>query len=246
MSIYIQWDGRASKGTIRRRLLVNALVDSDEAARQLPAGLRPHVIDGGTVVGCCLLDIDSIRPAALPALVGKRLRAAAHRVSVEWDDDAGGTTVGVYVPVRHTDSHAAKLLGGRWFPGIHRPAAIEIASDRRHLDWSVEPDDHAAGYAITFSASIGSWSSQAEGEPIGATCLSAAVGLSPDRHGKLEAARMEPGHRRALPVEIHSIDSAFLARFTTAQPAPSYLMRDVDVTWTKARAPRPSLAGVRA
>ncbi len=89
--------GRAVHGTIRRRLLVNALVDPDEAARYLPAGLRPHVTRGGTVVGCCLLDIDSIRPASLPGNVGARLRAAAHRVSVEWEDDMGATTVGVYV-----------------------------------------------------------------------------------------------------------------------------------------------------
>jgi hypothetical protein len=61
------------------------------------------------------------------------------------------------------------------------------------------------------------------------------VGLSPDHHGALEAARMEPDHRRALQVEIGYLDSAFLAGFTTAPRAPSYLMRDVDVTWTKVR-----------
>ena len=97
-------------GTIRRRLLVNALVDPDEAAGHLPTGLRPHVTEGGTVIGCCLLDIDAIRPASLPAGVGSRLRAAAHRISVEWEDGAGATSVGVYVPVRHTDSRAATKL----------------------------------------------------------------------------------------------------------------------------------------
>lgn len=49
---------------------------------------------------------------------------------------------------------------------------------------------------------------------------------------------MEPDHRRALQVEIDDLDSGFLAGFTTAQRAPSYLMRDVDVAWTKGRAPR--------
>jgi len=38
-------------------------------------------------------------------------------------------------------------------------------------------------------------------------------------------------------VEIDHLASAFLAGFTSARPAPSYLMRDVDVTWTKVRAP---------
>src|ERR671918_3138778 len=89
---------RVVLGTIRRRLLVNVLVDPDEAARALPAGLRPHLTDGGTVVGCCLLDIADIRPAPLPRLLGTGLRAVAHRISVEWDDEFGATTVGVYVP----------------------------------------------------------------------------------------------------------------------------------------------------
>src|SRR3954452_11966124 len=93
---------RRTRGVIRSRLLVNAVVDPAEAARRLPAGLRPHVVGGGTVVGCCLLDIAAIRPAPLPAVVGMSLRAAAHRISVEWDDSVGGTSVGVYVPLRLT------------------------------------------------------------------------------------------------------------------------------------------------
>ena len=61
---------RVIRGTIRRRLLVNAVVDPDEAARRLPVGLRPHVTALGTVVGCCLLEIDRIRPAYLPERAG--------------------------------------------------------------------------------------------------------------------------------------------------------------------------------
>jgi hypothetical protein len=229
--------GRAVRGTIRRRLLVNALVAPDEAARHLPAGLRPHATDGGTVVGCCLLDIDSIRPASLPAMLGTRLRAAAHRISVEWDNEFGATTVGVYVPIRHTDSRAARAIGGRWFPGVHHMAAVELADDGRRLRWSVEPSDRAGEYGVRVNASIPPMPSSMPCEPIGETCLSAAVGLSPDHHGVLEAARMEPDHRRAQQVDIDHLDSAFLAGFTSAQPAPSYVMRDVDVTWTNVRAP---------
>src|SRR5918994_217777 len=113
-----------SHRTIRSRLLVNALVDPDEAAQRLPNGLRPHVTGEGTVVGCCLLDIVAIRPARLPAMVGTSLRAAAHRISVEWDDDSGATTVGVYVPLRLTHSWAAIAFGGRVLPGVHRRAPV--------------------------------------------------------------------------------------------------------------------------
>src|SRR5262245_36571416 len=92
---------RTVRGTLRRRLLVNAVVDPDEAAGRLPAGLRPHVTAGGaTVVGCCLLEIDDLRPDPVPARAGVALRAAAHRISAEWDagdDDGGAPVVGVFV-----------------------------------------------------------------------------------------------------------------------------------------------------
>lgn len=229
---------RTVKGIIRRRLLVNALVDPDEATRYLPAALRPHVTDGGTVVGCCLLEIDCIRPVPLPAMMGRRLRAAAHRISTEWEDDSGVTTVGVYVPVRHTDSRAAVMLGGRWFPGVHRRAAIEVVEADDGLCWTVAPLDGDTGFGIRVVASTSLTDPSIAYEPIGGTCLSAAVGVSPDHHGILEAARMEPDHRRAQQVMIDHLESEFLAGFASAQPAPSYLMRDVAVTWTPAGAPR--------
>ena len=185
--------------------------------------------DGGTVVGCCLLEIDHIRPALLPATMGKRLRAAAHRISTEWED-AAGVTIGVYVPVRHTDSRAAVTLGGRWFPGVHRRAAIEVVESADELCWTVAPVDGDTGFGIRVVASTSVATSSTAYETIGATCLGAAVGISPDHHGILEAARMAPEHRRAQQVTIDHLISEFLAGFASAQPAPSYLMRDVAVT----------------
>jgi hypothetical protein len=229
-------DRRAIRGTIRRRLLVNVVVDPDEAAHRLPAGLRPHVTGDGTVVGCCLLEIEHVRPTGIPAVLGTGLRAAAHRISAEWDDQSG-TTAGVYVPLRHTDSRPARALGGRWFPGVHRPASIQIAGDERDLCWSVEPRDGARGFAIRVEASLPSTEAAEPCEPIGGSCLAAAVGLSPDHHGVLEAARMEPEHRAALRVEVEDLHSQFLTGFKSARPAPSYLVRDVRVTWTPAPAP---------
>lgn len=226
------------RGTIRSRLLVNALVDPDEAAQRLPHGLRPHVTGRGTVVGCCLLDIVAIRPARLPAMAGASLRAAAHRISVEWDDDFGETTAGVYVPLRLTDSRAAIALGGRVFPGVHRRASIELAHSKERVAWSVVAGNDPGAYSVSIEASRREVAPSARCEPIGGTCLSAEVGLSPGHDGTLEAARMTPRHRSAQSVEVHHLASAFLASFTTAEPAPSYLMRDVDVMWTRERVPR--------
>ena len=124
--------GGSIRGTLRSRLLINTLVDPDEVTSHLPEGVRPHVTTGGTVVGCCLLDIAAVRPAPVPATLGSRLRAAAHRISVEWDDECGLTEVGVYVPTRHTDSRTAILAGGRRFPGVPSPR-----EDRGGRRWAV-------------------------------------------------------------------------------------------------------------
>lgn len=222
---------QAVRGTIRSRLLVNALVDPDEAARRLPSGVRPHVTGDGTIVGCCLVDITGIRPDPLPAKVGTSLRAAAHRIAVEWDDDAGATTVGVYVPLRLTGSRAAIALGGRVFPGVHRRASIQLADDGRRVEWSVEAGE---SYSVRVDASARDAASPAACEQIGATCLGAEYGLSPGHGGALEAARMTPSHRQAQPVDVDRLESAFLAGFTSAVLVPSYLVRDVDVTWRRA------------
>lgn len=245
MSRQLRSPNRVVRGTIRRRLLVNAVVDPDEAAVRLPAGVRPHVTQG-TVVGCCLLEIDAIRPAGLPAVFGQELRAAAHRISVEWEDEFGVTVTGVYVPVRHTDSRLAVALGGRWFPGVHEPAHIEVTSSEPDLQWRSDPFD-TVGLGVRVAVSVpGDATAGAVCDQVGAACLGASVGASPDRRGRLEAARMEPAHRDARAVTIEELESGFIDSFSTAEPSTSYVMCDAEVTWTRAAAPPMTSAGVPA
>jgi hypothetical protein len=221
-------------GHLRRRLLVNVLVDPDEAADRLPAGVRPYVAEGGTVVGCCLLDIRGLRPSPLPAQVGVNIRAAAHRISAEWDRDDGGTEVGVYVPIRLTDSRLAVAAGGRLFPGVHRTAEVELVEDGSSLSWYLNDGDACA---IRVRATSRSDSADDILEPVGGTCIGANIGLSPRRNGVLEGARMEPADRRARLVEIEDLASTFIGGFATATPAPSYVMQDIAVTWRSEGAP---------
>lgn len=237
MSEYRQQRRPAIVGMIRHRLLVNALVDPDEAAHRLPNGLRPHVTNGGTIVGCCLLALDDVRPAGVPSRLGLPLVAAAHRIAAEWDGKHGATTIGVYVPMRHATSWPAQLAGGRWFPGVHLPASIRTTFDDERQYWAVEPRHVGDRYAIEVHATVAASPPTPTCEPIGGTCLAAAIGVSPDRCGTLEAARMEPEHRAARPVEIGTLNSQFLAGFTSVRPATSYLMRDVHVRWSRAAAP---------
>lgn len=233
------------RGTIRSRLLVNAVVDPDEAAPRLPEGIRPHVADQGTVIGCCLLAIEAIRPEGIPPLAGQRLRVAAHRISVEWDDEFGATVTGVYVPVRHTDSRAAVAIGGRLFPGVHERARVKVSVSVDSLCWRSDPHD-ASGLGIRVDVSyLSGMPPGATSEPVGATCLAASVGVSPNHRGRLEAARMDLSHHDAREVVVEELESGFLDTFATAESATSYLMSDAEVTWERAAAPTSS-TGVAA
>lgn len=236
----------AVRGTIRRRLLINAVVDPDEAARRLPTGLRPHVTPLGTVVGCCLLEIDDVRPAALPAVAGITLRAAAHRISVEWDDGPGEPVVGVYVPMRQTDSRLAVALGGRRFPGVHARATAEVEARDGRVCWATDPCG-PEGYRVRVDASVPMETAPAiVCEPVAGACVRADVGISPDHRGVLETARMEPDHRRVREIAIEDLDSAFLSSFTSGHAAPSYLLADVGVTWTRAEPPSCLVGGTES
>jgi hypothetical protein len=188
------------------------------------------------VIGCCLLDVIDLRPPPLPSEVGTRLRAAAHRISVEWTDEFGQANVGVFVPARHTDSRVARVIGGRLFPGVHQAAIVEIADDGHLLEWAVCPRDRGSPYAVRVRASLPASAASAPCEPIGGTCLAATIGISPAHRDGLETAYMEPEHRCAVPAVIEELDSAFIASFASAIAAPSYLMRDVPVTWRRAPA----------
>jgi hypothetical protein len=224
------------RGTLRRRLLVNAVVDPDEVAVRLPEGVRPHVTALGTVVGCCLLEIGDLRPGRLPAVAGITLRAAAHRMSVEWEDGTGEPVVGVYVPDRRTDSRLAVALGGRWFPGVHGRGRIDISDTPSGFSWRIQDRDH---FGIDVGVTLPPVAATlAPGEPIGDTCIAATIGLSLDHHGALEAARMEPEHRQAREVVVDHLHSAFLSGFRSAAAAPAYLVENVRVEWTPADAPR--------
>jgi len=182
----------------------------------------------------------------VPAFAGVTLRAVAHRISVEWDDGSEGVAIGVFVPMRQTDSPLAVALGGRWFPGAHERARVEVSASDGQLRWMADPRG-PDGYRVRVEASIPSQGAlSTEVEPVAATCVSADVGLSPDHRGVLEGARMEPDHRRLREVVIDDLESGFLSSFATAQVAPSYLMADVGVTWTRAMAPRFMSADVLA
>lgn len=228
-------------GHIESRLLVNALADPAEVAPRLPPGLRPHITDGGgSVVGCCLLELRELRLGPVPARLGQRMWAVAHRVSVEWTLPSGEAVVGVYVPQRFTDSRLGVLLGGRVVPGVHRHARLAVDRSPGRLRWRADADGLSTGLGL--AVDVGTTGFFADQQPeVGLVCVGAQVGLSPDRRGGLEAVRMQPTRTDARPVHARSLKSAFLDGFASAVPASAYLMERVDVTWTPVPSRAPML-----
>ena len=106
-------------GTIERRILLNFRAPLEVVRPMVPKSFQIRSVGGFALIGVCLIRFRSLRPAGLPAFFGLSSENAAHRISVEWDDESGHQT-GVYVTRRDTDSSLITMVGGRLFPGVHR------------------------------------------------------------------------------------------------------------------------------
>ena len=126
------------RGLIRRRLLVNFRADPAVVQRLLPAPFRPKLYAGQAIAGVCLIRLEHIRPAGLPAFFGIASENAAHRFAVTWGDQEG-----VYIPRRDTGSILNHLAGGRIFPGEHHHARFEVHDDGHDIDFNMRSDDGA-------------------------------------------------------------------------------------------------------
>lgn len=113
-------------GIIRRRILLNYRLDPEVAARILPSNFRPKLVQGYAVAGICLIRLEQIRPKGLPGFAGISSENSAHRIAVEWEDDAGVAREGVFVPRRDTDSRLNSILGGRVFPGVQHYSEFRV------------------------------------------------------------------------------------------------------------------------
>ena len=109
------------RAVMARRILVNFRVRPEVLQAMLPPPFFPKRIDGWGLAGICLIRIEQMRPAFLPAAFGVASENAAHRIAVEWQNGAVRQE-GVFIPRRDTDSLLNRVAGGRLFPGVHHPA----------------------------------------------------------------------------------------------------------------------------
>ena len=137
----------------------------------------------------------------------------------------------VRVGVRRIEAH--RLLVGE--ERLGQAAEVLLRDTCDGVRWSVRGGDFSID--VTVRAPDGAIADLAC-DPIAGTCVGANVGLSPNHRGVLEAARMDPSRRSARAVTVDALESTFIAGFTSAAFAPSYLMKDIDVAWARDRAPR--------
>ena len=226
-------------GVIERRLLVNYRVDPDAIVKVLPSPFRPQLVGDAAVAGICLLRLGSMRPAGIPAWVGLRSENAAHRVAVEWDTPDGLRT-GVYIPRRDTASAANLLLGGRVYPGEHRPRAFRSGRVRHRLAHRLPPLSMARPVSASMPASPMTWSG-ARCSPHWPKLLRSSNGdpraiPRPGTPHRFDGLGLDTAAWKVAPATVEQVSSSFfddreLFPSGTATLDCALVMRDVPVRW---------------
>ncbi len=120
-------------GYIEHRILLNYRIDPEVAHAALPEGMSPILVKGYAYGGICQLSLSQMRPKGFPAFFGTSSHNAAHRIAVEYKGIEG-----VYVPHRHTSSHANRISGGIVFPGRYGKACFNLSSNHDGFDILIE------------------------------------------------------------------------------------------------------------
>jgi hypothetical protein len=230
------------KGTIKRRLLVNFRADPAVVQRFLPQPFRPKLHGRHSLVGICLIRLEQIRPAGLPGVLGLSSENAAHRIAVEWMDEAGIQREGVFIPRRDTGSFLNRVAGGRVFPGEHHPARFAVIDSEGQIKFSMESIDGEVSVRVVGqdADSLPASSCFASLAEASAFFEGGSLGYSVTRNGeRLDGLllRTVDWRIRALAVsEVYSSFFADRARFPdgSVEFDHALIMRDVIHEWHKA------------
>jgi hypothetical protein len=227
------------RGVIKRRLLVNFRVDAAVMQKFLPAPFRPKLHLGYAMAGICLIRLEHMRPAGLPAFLGFSSENAAHRIAVVWDALSGEPVEGVFIPRRDTGSWLNHLGGGRIFPGEHHLASFHVTDDGAHVDFSMESRDTVVSVRVRgvetddlpASSCFASLADASHFFECGSLGYSVTCN---DR--RLDGLRLETHEWRVRALGIEHVSSSFFAD-TSRFPAGSatfdhaLIMRDIPHEW---------------
>ncbi|MEP6902655.1 MAG: DUF2071 domain-containing protein [Actinomycetota bacterium] len=136
------------QGIIKRRLLVNFRADAENIQQILPKEFRPKLHKGKAIAGICLIRLEQMRPKFTPQFLGLSSENAAHRIAVLWEDEAGKTLEGVYIPRRDTDSFINSAVGGTLFPGEQNRADFTVAQAENEIDFAMHSKDKKIAVAL--------------------------------------------------------------------------------------------------
>ncbi len=131
------------EGVIARRVLLNWWIEPEIAWRLVPRPFEPALVNGVAVGGVCLIRLEQMRPAGMPAALGIASENMAHRIAVRYRE-AGEWRDAVYIWRRDTGSLINTLLGGRAFPGVHYDAEFQVAEEEDALHFTVFSRDGSA------------------------------------------------------------------------------------------------------
>lgn len=182
--------------------------------RYLPAPFRPKLHEGYAIAGICLIRLEQMRPAALPALGGLASENAAHRIAVLWKDANGERREGVYISRRDTGSWLNHFTGGRIFPGEHHLADFVVEDNRGHVAMTIRARD--GGMSIDLRAhesntlpasscfkSLADSSAFFEGGSVGYSVTGDCC--------RLDGIRLETDGWQVRPLAIEHVKSSFFA-----------------------------------
>jgi hypothetical protein len=241
-------------GTIKRRLLVNFRADPAVVQRLIPGPFRPKLHRGFAIVGVCLIRLEQVRPAGLPAALGLASENAAHRFAVEWPDEDGTVREGVYIPRRDTGSRLNQLAGGRLFPGEHHAARFTVNETEGRIDFAMRSLDDAVTIRVKGGPATALPGSSCFGSLLEASAFfeggSLGYSATRDQH-RLDGLRLNTLSWRVQALEISEVYSSYFAdraRFPDGSVDFDHalIMRDIPHEWHQAADMRvePALANV--
>lgn len=132
-------------GTIDRRILVNFRAELSVLRDFLPQPFEPLSVHGYGIVGICFFQLKDLRIKGIPPLLGFRSENAAHRISIQWEEN-GKRKTGVYIPRRDTSSVLNALAGGRVFSGAHRLAKFQVKEHAQTFEVAFQGKDGTSFY----------------------------------------------------------------------------------------------------
>jgi hypothetical protein len=228
-------------GLIRRRVLLNYRVDPQLMQRDLPALLRPKLLNGEAVAGICLIRLEQIRPTALPKFVGIASENAAHRVAVVWTDDFGVEREGVYIFRRDSSSAVNRLLGGRVFPGVYHAARFDVEDDLDALRIDIQSMDGAVHIHLSARGTdrLPATSAFDSLEAVSRFFEDGADGYSPDTTAtRLDGMRLRTSVWKMQPLDVSEHFSSVFADETRFAPGSvscdsAFVMRNVEHEWLR-------------